>query len=656
VNESLLGLPVRSRRTTAAAAAALFGFYIWTMCRSLSMYDSPELALVAEQFGLGHPFGQPLHTLIGGLLTRLPGIDPLFALNALSALAGALTVIPATSFAETLVRPGPNCPEGDVRFVAPTVAIAGIHPALWEPATRIEVYPLAVFFALWSAARFATAVLDEDPRARAYFSTGLGLGLAASANAVCAFGVALAITPRLLMARVRGEIPRRALRMVVAGGLIGLVTYLYVFVVAGRQDVVVWGAPTDAASIKHYFTAADFNSKGVTSWAEWWGHVKDLLGAWFSNGLIAMLLAGFTGYALYARKRGLGRFFFNATLVFFVSFVARDGMFAVDVLDYAGYLAIPAWVAASGVGLFVAYLAGRRSSWGFPALAVVALLVMVAPPGPLERTRNRDTFTSDVAIEALRAAPPNAIVIVDRDHWVGPLLYVQEQQALRPDVTLLAYGLASSEWFWWHVYRRHPGLQLIELRGPGGRDGRIRRFLAANSARPVQIERAALAHRLGLPTCPADWLLDVRKHCGPTAREPSLARYASVALAELRDGSPGTDGLIALVTLDRGHDLYSQGFPRAAIASLLSGVPRVEGIEELDLSSVPARIQPSVRPVPAYEPRVALGHAARNLHYASVIAGATGAGSLAAYLSTVSYAMGPVQPKFTPMPTSPANL
>jgi hypothetical protein len=641
---------------TGAAAGALFAFYVWTMCRSLSMYDSPELALVAEQLGLGHPFGQPLHTLIGGLLARIPGIDPLVALNALSALAGALTVIPATSFAETLVRPGPNCPAGDVRFVAPTIAIVGMHPALWEPATRIEVYALAVFFALWGAARFASAVLDEDPRSRPYLATGLSLGLAASANVVCAFGVAFAITPRLLTAMARREIPRRALGLVIAGGLIGLTTYLYVFAVAGREDVVVWGAPTNAASLEHYFTAADFSSKGVGSWSEWWGHVRELFQWSLRNGLIAMLVAGFAGYAIYARERGLGRFFFIATLIFFVSFIARNGMFAVDILDYAGYLAIPTWIAASGVGLFVAYLAERRRSLAVPALAAVVLLVMVVPPAPYERTRHRDTFTWDIAHEALHAAPPDAIVIVEADHWIGPLWYLQEQRGLRPDVTLVAYGLASSGWFWRHLYRRHPDLEPLTLQGPGGRDGRVRRFLASNSTRPVQIERAALANRLGLPTCPGEWLLEVRAGCGDAAQEPSLARYASAALAELQDGSPGTSGLIARVTLDRGHDLYSQGFPRAAIASLLSGVPHLEGIEQVDLSSVPARIQPSVRPAPAYEPRVALGDAARNLHYASTIANATGAIPLAAYLSGWSEVMGPVQPKFTALPASPANL
>ena len=127
------------------------------------------------------------------------------------------------------------------------------------------------------------------------------------------------------------------------------------------------------------------------------------------NGLFALLLAGFAGYALFARKRGLGRFFFNATLIFFVAFIARNGVFATDVLDYNGYLAIPAWVAASGVGLFVAYLAERKTSFAAAALAAVLLLVMVAPPAPYDRTRHRDAFTWNIAHEALMAAPQDAV-------------------------------------------------------------------------------------------------------------------------------------------------------------------------------------------------------------------------------------------------------
>ncbi len=620
------------------------------------MYDSPELALVAEQLGLGHPLGQPLHTLLGALATLLPGLDPLIALNGLSALAGALTVIPATSFAEALLSPSAACPAGDTRLVAPTIALLGVHPALWEPSTRIEVYPLAVFFALWGAARFVHAILEREQTAGPYLATGLALGLSASANVVCALGVALAMTPRLLIAAFRREVPRTSVGWATLGGLLGLLTYAYVFLVAGRQDVLVWGAPTTAASIQHYFTGADFSYKAVTTWSEWWTHIGALLEWSLRNGLLAIWLAGFAGFALYARKRGLGRFFFNATVVFFLAFIARNGVFATDVLDYAGYLSIPTWVGAAGAALFVAYLGGRNAWTAAGAMSAILVLVMVAPPAPHMRTRYLDSFTEDIARDALQAAPLDAIVIVNHDHWIAPMLYLQERRRVRPDLVLLPYGLAASEWYWDFLYRRHPELRLIELRAPGGRDARVRRFLAANPTRPVQIERVALAARLGLPTCPSEWLLDVRDRCRPSFREPALARASASALAELGAGSPGTEGLIALVTLHRGHDLYAQGLPRAAVATLLAGVPALEGLEDIDMSKVPTRIAPSIQPPPAYEPHSALGNAAENLHYASVIARATGAAMLGHHLSSLSDALGPVQPKFATLPASPDNL
>lgn len=652
--DRLLGLRVASRGGTAAATLALFAVYWVTMSRSLSLYDSPELALVAEQLGLGHPFGQPLHTLIGGLLTRVPGVDPLVALNGLSALAGALTVVPASSLAEAAMRS--RASSVDPRFVAPTIAILGAHPVLWETATRIEVYPLAVSFALWGTARFAEAAVDRESRALPYVATGLSLGLAASANPVCAVGAAVAMAPRLVTGAVRRDFPRLAVGSIVAGGLLGLLPYLYVFAVASRQDVVVWGAPVDAASVRHYFTAADFTYKTVASWSEWWGHLGETLVWTLRNGLFAVFLAGLTGYALFLRTSALGLSFLGLAVVFFSAFVARSAMFAPDLLDQNGYLAIPIWIAAAGAGLFVADLAGRQPWYATSALALFALLVILMPPSPPARTRHLDTFTRDIGLEALRAAPRDAIVIVSQDHWIGPMWYLQERERVRPDVVLLAHGLAASEWYWHLLYRRHPDLDAIELRAPGGRIARIRRFLAANSARPVQVESVALAHRLGLPTCASDWLLDVRSSCGPSAKEPSLARYAGASLAELRSGSPGTDGLIALVTLDRGHDLYAQGFPRTAIETLLEGVPGSEERVYLDLSALPARIEPLVRPQPVYEPHVALGDPSQNLHYASVIAKAVGASELAVYFREWSDAKGPVQPKFTPLPATPDTL
>ncbi|MDH3729492.1 MAG: hypothetical protein OER77_18350, partial [Myxococcales bacterium] len=261
-----------------------------------------------------------------------------------------------------------------------------------------------------------------------------------------------------------------------------------------------------------------------------------------------------------------------------------------------------------------------------------------------------------LAHQALRAAPRNAILVLEQDHWIGPMWYLQEQLGVRRDVVLIAYGLSASEWYWRHLYRRHPTLHDFKLRAKGGRTARVQRFVEANEDRPLQIERIALANRLGLPTCPSDWLLDVTPTCDPDASTPPLATYSAAALDELGQGSPGTDGLIALVTLDRGYDLWTHGLPRAAVEVLLTGVPAIDGLETVDLSPLPPRADPKARPSPMYEPDVALGHPARNLHYAALIARTSRAPQLADYFERLSNALGPVEPKFTSFARSPANL
>ncbi len=652
----LLALPVPSRRHTALSATALFIFYVATMSRSVSLYDSPELALVAEQLGLGHPLGQPLHTLLGALVARLPGVDPLIALNGLSALAGALTVIVATSVAGTLLRANTGADEGDWRWLAPTIAIVGMLPVLWEPATRIEVYPLAFFCGLWGAARLASAWVDSKRGALVYLSAGLALGLSASTNVVCAFGIGLALFPSLTAATLRRTTSLRELGALIGGGILGLTPYSYVFAVARREDVVIWGAPTDAASIRHYFTAADFTPKQVSSFAEWWDHVGDLFFWSLHNGFFALMLLGLVGFLSFRRPMLFGASFLGITLAFFVSFVARNGVFATDVLDYLGYLAIPAWVAAAGVGLFVAHLADRRLLFGAGAMGLVVLFVVVTAPRPLERTRHLDTYTEALAYQALRAAPRNAVLVLEQDHWVGPTWYLQERLDVRRDVVVVAYGLSASEWYWRHLYRRHPTLHAFELRAKGGRAARVQRFLEANGDRPVQVEWLALANKLGLSTCPGDWLLDVTPTCDPVSSMPPIATYSSAELERLGHGSPGTDGLIALVTLDRGYDLWAHGLPRAAVEVLLAGVPAIDGLDKVDLSLLPARVDPQARPSPTYEPPVALGHPARNLHYAAFIARSSRLPQLADYLERLSNALGPVEPKFASLTRTPANL
>lgn len=634
-------------RQTFLWTALLFAYYLLTMSRGLSMYDSPELAMVAGQLGLGHPTGQPVHTVLGFLaasLGSLVGIDERLTLNALSAAAGALCLIPAVSLAEAILADPAPARAVEPRIVTPALAFMGVHTALWEPATRIEVYSLACLLSLWAIACCAHALRDTTRQPSRFLIVGLCVGLATATHPHFGFATAISLAPRILLGLARGEIQKRSFLATLVGGPVGLLPYLYVPWVASRKDVFVWGSPTDFASLRRYFTGAEFSHNREITMAAWLEHLELWLHWAIDSRVILLLVTGFLGNYLFCKRRVLGRLPFNLLLFYFVALVTSNTRFAPDVLDYLEYLAIVSWLAAVGAALLLAHIWSLRKLGGVGVAILLGLFLLAPARSSLLRTRHLDRVTDDLATLALERAPPDAIVIVERDHWVAPLWYMQQRRGVRPDVVILAYGLTGSTWYWDHLLRTHPSLEPIELRAPGGRPARIQRFLRQHRDRPLQIERVDLARRLGVKACPSDWLLDVRLRCPAFSTPSALSRYVERSLRELRDGSLGTDGLLAMIAFDRGYDLWALGWPRAAVQTLMAGVPQdLAPIEELD--SIPERSNPTWMVAPEYEPPVALGHPARNLHLASVIAAAAGATELAEQLQTLSREAGPATPK-----------
>ena len=61
--------------------------YLATLCRTIYVGDSGELALAASQLQIAHPPGYPLLTLMGRVWSLICGmVRPILALNILSAI------------------------------------------------------------------------------------------------------------------------------------------------------------------------------------------------------------------------------------------------------------------------------------------------------------------------------------------------------------------------------------------------------------------------------------------------------------------------------------------------------------------------------------------------------------------------------------------
>jgi hypothetical protein len=629
-----LGLPLCERGAAVWATLALFAYYAASMARDLSLYDSGELALAAVQLGLGHPPGQPLHTLLGFCLSRLPGLAPLVGVGLGSALPAALTLLPATSLAQGLLGQGHSRTAS--RAVPWLLAALGMHPTLWEPATRVEVYALATFFAVWAAARLQSAGPAVTLQA------GIALGLAASANPMVALCMGLALAPGLLLRVFREPASMRALAGAVGGGLVGLLPYAYVAIAARRSDVMVWGAPRDAASLWRYLSLRDYAQNQQLGFPDFIRHLLAWFGWATEHGLLALILLGLGAWIARGSQSGIGRLACPLSLGLLVSVVSFNVVWDLDVPDYNGYTASAIWLLSAGAVAAAAELwATRYAKAGAVLAAGLALSAMLSPPAVFARTRHRDRLGRELAEQVLREAPPRAIVVSLTDGFAGSLFYLQEAERQRPDAVVLAYGLADSSWHWERLYRMHPDLTAISLWGPGGKPGRVRRFLDANPGRSVLIESASIAAELGLSACAGGLYLRAREACGSGRGETFDAPgLLSRNLRALGEGSPSAAGAIALTAFQLGVSLWRIDRPEAAYAALLSGVP--------------LRSQPAAAPnpeqlrhaaplrgrLPAWQRGAALGDPARNLFVAALLCKAAGLEETAAELGRGAATLG----------------
>jgi uncharacterized membrane protein YbhN (UPF0104 family) len=590
VTDRLLGLPVGRRLPTLACAAAVFLAYLATMATGPTGYDSAELAMVAHQLGRGHPTGQPLHTLLAFPLTRLFGA--MLGAALLSAVAGATSVVSVASLRHRLA-PG----LGEAGLVA--IGLGAVQYLVWEPATRVEVYALAHALGLWALAK----ARDEGPAAPHALQAGLAVGLSASANPLLGVAYGLAV-PSAAASRIDGRSALAGL----GGAALGLLPYLYVPLIGLRTDVFLWGDDLGA-----YFRGADYAHNQTIDPSTFLEHVGVLLAWYGARGLLPTLLAGLLAWGVLSR--GLARAALPIVFAIPLAFVSFNVVFHPDVPDYAGYLSGAQLLAAGALGAALDRGLARGGRFRIYALlGALALLPPLFAPHLRPARRSHPSPVAALVDLAAEEAPEGAVLVVASDHWVGGWLYGQEVDGRRPDLVLVPYGLASSGWYFEHLARRHPALAPFELRGPGGRDGRVRRLVAAQDA-PVLVESLELALRVGRPVCAVGVLGVLAGPDGcPAEPDPSVATRRLAGMAPTWGEDLET---LARVGVDRAELLWHLGRGRQAEAAARAGLRGAYGIDTP--GEIAETVRPLPRPLPPWPRPAALADPARNLSVAAAL-------------------------------------
>lgn len=491
---------------SAAVFLAVFAVYLAALPPALAPWrDAGEFTTAAATLGVAHPPGYPLYVLLSSLGLRLPVGNGAFRLNVLSAAALAAAV--ALFFGEVRRRRG-------LWPAALAALLLACNPRAWAVGQVSEMYALWVLSAV---ALLALALRLAEGRERLWpglcFAAGLALGnrldllLWAPGIAWLALtyrpgaqdedrlwaGFALAAVPALVAAtganwpvaalalgtlawRGRGADAGRRLGAAALWGLAGLSIYLYLPVRSASRPFLDWNHPAALSNFldsllrtryggtldlvsRHYATGELF----LDNLRLWGRHLWDAFGP---AGLAAALL-GAAATARESRARFVGVFaawwWSGPVFLFLANMPPNPHAAAIVEPHYLLSDVILVFWAAEGAAAL-----GAARVWAPAALAAAALAWPLWRGVPARMDRRWHLRSYDYAAAVLSSAPERAIVVAKKDVPLYALWHYQALHGWRPDVRVVAQGLAGSPWYQADWRRRDPALTLASLREPAG--------------------------------------------------------------------------------------------------------------------------------------------------------------------------------------------
>ncbi len=432
-----------SRLWLPALWLSAFLVYAATTARDVLPADSGEFQLIAAGWGIGHPPGYPLYTLVSALWVRLVAVGTLpYRANLLSAALAASTLAvlaKAVALWATTLDAAPQRARGGGMLAALALGTAS---TFWAQATTANIrMPTMLFVAcgFLALARYGASGDVARPRQQSLIGLAIVAGLGVGHHPSLAFVAVgwlvylVCLSPRLLIQ------PRNWYRAAIAAAVAWLLPQLYLPLRGAMQDVPL-------------------NPGGLASWQGFWDHV---LARGFSGDMLAYATARdlalrlpllptlfrmqFPGLVLIAiaigwvwllyRDRGIALSLVAAWLVQTTITITYRAPQTVEYL-------MPAYVPmALALGLAAAVRPAPKLSTLRHLTAVIALAVPISLAIQLPgHVRDFAVLATDTSIRArteplLEQAPADATILADW-HWATPIWVLQAVEGRAPGVTV----------------------------------------------------------------------------------------------------------------------------------------------------------------------------------------------------------------------------
>ncbi len=454
-------------------ALGVASFLLFLFFQAMGIYggDSGDLVTAAYEFGVPHPPGYPLYTLLSWFATRLPFSTPAWRVGLMSSLPHAATV--ALVFAVT-------------RRLTKSTA-AGLFAALmllgnylfFLYSTSPEVFALFDLFVILTIYLLILWGETRKPRYLYLFSFVFGLSLAHH-------HVILFLAPAIISVFYNHYNRYKNYNGYILGFLflLGLLPYLYIPLAARGAAIVNWDRAVDWKGFVHLLTRQDYGSFVANGF---YGalpvHRLLQLKAYGQFLLLDLTWAGlaiavFGFVLLWRQKRAvfwlllLSILFIGPGFFFYASFPLMNRF---SLGTYERFL-LPSYTLLAvvmGVGFFqLVKLAtlGQLAQFGKWIQIIFFLLPVVMGTMTIWRFwgLREDTTADRLGEDILTSLPQNAILFLSRDTPLFITQYVRYARGLRPDVTLL-----HANRLWGSDYPATIRLRFPELMVPESEPGKF---------------------------------------------------------------------------------------------------------------------------------------------------------------------------------------
>lgn len=456
-----------------------FLVYILSLAPSIVFGDSADLIIAGYFWGVAHPTGFPLFTVLSKIFSFLPLGNIAFRFNLFSALFASLAV---TVIYWTILTLTPNT-DKEINRILPAVTgslLFAFSYTFWSQSIITEFLSMEIF--LISALILISLKWMESPRDRYIYSLSFLFALAVTHRSTTLF-LALAFLYAVATARKRILLNPKKMAILLFAFLLGLSPYLYLPFSASRHPLRSWGDVTNVLNLWNHITGLEYR-----------GHLFFFPSATIVDQLRAyypLLLRQFTpallGLALFGiyllAKNRLSSLIFLTSL-FFLNFAYAVNVYQIsEPLFYGvGFLIIALWMGA-GINLLL-HSASKTSPFVSASVAViVAFLPVLLIGNNFELLRGKhDYFAYDYAQNIFSSLAKNAILIFDGDN-IFPLEYLQFVEKKRPDVAMIQKRSLQKNWYVKQLKRAYPSLIISKKRG--SLDQALKNIITENWRRPV---------------------------------------------------------------------------------------------------------------------------------------------------------------------------